>query len=96
MLVETFNVVTDRDRKLKWVEKKVIKLKIEQATSNESGYVPHDIVEGIQGCTVFDLAVWQNSVYLCVGMTTKVLLMTYNPELRKFCVRKVQLSTFIK
>lgn len=74
------------------VEKKLIKLRLTQCNGGETAPLPYKQIDGVQGCTVFDVGMWQDSTYLCVGMTDRVLLMKYNPSLAMFCTRKVRRS----
>ncbi|XP_067649660.1 citron Rho-interacting kinase-like isoform X2 [Haliotis asinina] len=81
-------MIVGTDRRLLMVEKKVIKLRLTQCNGGETAPLPYKHIDGVQGCTVFDVGMWQDSTYLCVGMTDRVLLMKYNPSLGMFCTRK--------
>lgn len=71
------------------IDKKLIQLRLGQSNGEETQPVPHNVVEDIVGCTVLDCGVWNDAVYMCAGMTEKILIMKYNTELRMFCLRKV-------
>ncbi|XP_048252316.1 citron Rho-interacting kinase-like [Haliotis rufescens] len=81
-------MIVGTDRRLLMVEKKLIKLRLTQCNGGETAPLPYKQIDGVQGCTVFDVGMWQDSTYLCVGMTDRVLLMKYNPSLAMFCTRK--------
>jgi len=81
-----------KDRRVLTIEKKLIQLRLGQSNVKETQPVYHNVIDDIVGCTVFDVGMCNDAVYLCVGMTEKVIVMKYNPELKKFCVRKVNLQ----
>ncbi|ESO96305.1 hypothetical protein LOTGIDRAFT_176608, partial [Lottia gigantea] len=85
--------ITGQDRKLIMIEKNIIKCRVSQATTPETIPVPFKHVDGIQSCTVFDVGMWDDATYLCVGMPKKVVLMKFNPSLAMFCLRKEFPST---
>ncbi|WAR01902.1 CTRO-like protein, partial [Mya arenaria] len=63
-------------------------LRLGQSSGEETQPVHHNVVSDVVGCTVFDVGMCGDAVYMVVGMTEKILVMKYNPELRQFCVRK--------
>ena len=84
-----FNIFTGKNRNLVTIDKKLIQLRLGQSKGDSTQNVYHEVLENTTGCTVFDTLVYGDAVYLCVGKTEKVTIMKYNPDLRKFCVRKV-------
>ncbi|XP_053375258.1 citron Rho-interacting kinase-like [Mercenaria mercenaria] len=80
--------ITGKDRKVLTIDKKLIQLRLGQSTGEATQPVPHNVVEDVVGCTVLDCGIYSDAVYMCVGMTEKVLVMKYNIDLRMFCVRK--------
>ena len=56
----------------------------------------HEVVENSTGCTVFDNLVYGDAVYMCVGKTDRITVMKYNPNLKKFCIRKVGKVTILQ
>lgn len=81
--------IPGRDRRILTIDKKLIQLRLGQSNGEETQPIHHNVVDDIVGCTVFDVGVWNDAVYMGVGMAEKVVIMKYNPELRKFCTRKV-------
>jgi hypothetical protein len=67
----------------------MIQLRLGQSTGEETQPVPHNVIEEVVGCTVLDVATWNDAVYMCIGMSEKIIIMKYNPDLRMFCTRKV-------
>jgi len=78
-----------KDRKILTIDKKLIQLRLGQSTGEETQPVHHNVVGDVVGCTVFDVGMCGDGVFMVVGLIDKVLVMKYNPELRQFCVRKV-------
>ncbi|KAL3857416.1 hypothetical protein ACJMK2_012090 [Sinanodonta woodiana] len=85
-------MICGKSRNVVIVEKKLIKIKLGQSDGEETARVHHTVLDNISCCTILDVGEWQNSVFICIGMTDRVIIMKYNPELRLFCVRK-ELST---
>ncbi|XP_070205430.1 citron Rho-interacting kinase-like isoform X3 [Littorina saxatilis] len=85
-------LLTGPERRLVMVESKLIKCRMSQTIGGETTPFTYKVVEGIQSCTVFEVAVWADASYLCVGMPDKVVLLKYNPSLAMYCVRKEMLS----
>ncbi|XP_050410841.1 citron rho-interacting kinase [Patella vulgata] len=81
-------MISGQDRRVIMVEKKLIKCRVSQATGPETIPVPFKGIDGIQSCTVFDVGMWEDATYLCVGMPDKVILMKFNSSLGMFCIRK--------
>ena len=77
------------ERRLVMVESKLIKCRMSQTIGGETTPFSFKGVEGVQRCTVFEVAAWADASYLCVGMPDKVLLLKYNPSLGMYCLRKV-------
>lgn len=63
-----------------------------QTIGGETTPFTYKSIEGIQSCTVFDVALWGDASYLCVGMPDKVVLLKYNPSLGMYCIRKVLIT----
>ena len=82
------------ERRLVMVESKLIKCRMSQTIGGETTPFTYKPLEGIQSCTVFEVAVWADASYLCVGMPDKVVLLKYNPSLGMYCVRKVGSDVF--
>ncbi|KAK3596286.1 hypothetical protein CHS0354_030661 [Potamilus streckersoni] len=85
-------MICGKSRNVVIVERKLVKIKLGQSDGEETAHVHHTVLDNISCCTILDVGEWQNSVYLCIGMTDRVIIMKYNSELRLFCVRK-ELST---
>ncbi|XP_060064915.1 citron Rho-interacting kinase-like [Ylistrum balloti] len=81
-------MVIGKNRRVVWVDKKLIKIKLDQATGNESPPIHYDEVEGMFGCTVLEVKRHHDTLYMCVGMVDRVVILKYNTDLRAFCVRK--------
>lgn len=81
-------LITGNDRKVLTIDKKLIQLRLGQSNGGETQPVPCNIVQNVIGCTVLDVGACGNTIYMCVGMTDKVVIMKYNPDLKLFCVRK--------
>ncbi|OWF44281.1 Citron Rho-interacting kinase [Mizuhopecten yessoensis] len=81
-------MVIGKNRRVVWVDKKLIKIKLDQATGNESPPVHYDEVEGMFCCTLLEVKRYHDTVYMCVGMVDRVIILKYNTDLRAFCVRK--------
>ncbi|XP_033747318.1 citron Rho-interacting kinase-like isoform X2 [Pecten maximus] len=81
-------MVIGKNRRVVWVDKKLIKIKLDQATGNESPPIHYDEVEGMFGCTLLEVKRHHDTVYMCVGMVDRVVILKYNTDLRAFCVRK--------
>lgn len=71
------------------LENKLVKCRMSQTLGGETVPFSFRMVEGLQSCTVFDVGLWNQASYLCVGTPTKLYLMKYNPNLAMYCVRKV-------
>ncbi|XP_052800201.1 citron rho-interacting kinase-like isoform X2 [Mya arenaria] len=81
-------LIMGKDRRILTIDKKLIQLRLGQSSGEETQPVHHNVVSDVVGCTVFDVGMCGDAVYMVVGMTEKILVMKYNPELRQFCVRK--------
>ncbi|XP_052223336.1 citron Rho-interacting kinase-like isoform X2 [Dreissena polymorpha] len=81
-------LIAGKERKLLTIDKKLIQLRLGQSNGEETLPVHHTVLDNIVGCTVFDIGMSGDAIYLIVGLTEKVLVMKYNPDLRQFCVRK--------
>ncbi|XP_041348111.1 citron Rho-interacting kinase-like isoform X2 [Gigantopelta aegis] len=81
-------IISGQDRHLLMVEKKLVKLRLSQTTGGETVPLPTKMVDKIIACTVVDVTLWQDSTYLCVGMTDRIVIMKYNLSLGMFCTRK--------
>lgn len=88
---------TGPERRLVMLENKLVKCRMSQTLGGETVPFSFRMVEGLQSCTVFDVGLWNQASYLCVGTPTKLYLMKYNPNLAMYCVRKVfsLLYTFV-
>ena len=82
--------VAGPERRLVMVESKLIKCRMSQTIGGETTPFTYKPLEGIQSCTVFEVNMWADASYLCVGMPDKVVLLKYNPSLGMYCVRKVR------
>ncbi|XP_076434884.1 uncharacterized protein LOC143274829 [Babylonia areolata] len=81
-------MLTGPERRLVMVESKLIQCRMSQTVGGETTPFSYRAVEGIQRCTVFEVALWADASYLCVGMPNKVVLLKYNPSLAMYCLRK--------
>ncbi|XP_025090318.1 citron Rho-interacting kinase-like isoform X2 [Pomacea canaliculata] len=86
-------LLTGPERRLVMVESKLIKCRMSQTIGGETTPFTYKSIEGIQSCTVFDVALWGDASYLCVGMPDKVVLLKYNPSLGMYCIRKEMASS---
>ena len=82
--------VAGPERRLVMVDSKLIKCRMSQTIGGETTPFTYKPLEGIQSCTVFEVNMWADASYLCVGMPDKVVLLKYNPSLGMYCVRKVR------
>ncbi|KAL4223686.1 hypothetical protein ACF0H5_017154 [Mactra antiquata] len=81
-------LVAGEDRKVLTIDKKLIQFRLCKSNATETKPVFFNTVEDVIGCTVFDAGVWNDAVYMCVGMADKVAVMKYNIDVKKFCMRK--------
>lgn len=91
LLLILFSFLSGKNRNLVTIDKKLIQLRLGQSNGEETQNVYHEVVENTTGCTVFDALVYGEAVYMCVGKTDRITVMKYNPDLKKFCLRKVQI-----
>ncbi|XP_046573008.1 uncharacterized protein LOC124281043 [Haliotis rubra] len=56
-------MIVGTDRRLLMVEKKLIMLRLTQCNGGETVPLPYKQIDGVQGCTVFDVGMWQDSTY---------------------------------
>ncbi|CAI9717546.1 citron rho-interacting kinase-like isoform X1 [Octopus vulgaris] len=81
-------LLVGEDRALIAIKKKSLKNKHFHKLPNQSNPIPYDTLDKVIRCTVFDVGMWEECVYLCAGMIDRIVLMKYNHGLDKFCVRK--------
>ncbi|XP_059174276.1 citron Rho-interacting kinase-like isoform X6 [Physella acuta] len=86
--VDLILLLTGPERRLVMLENKLVKCRMSQTLGGETTPFSFKTVEGLQCCTIFDVALWNNASYLCVGTPSKLYLMKYNPSLAMYCVRK--------
>ncbi|XP_012946733.1 citron Rho-interacting kinase isoform X2 [Aplysia californica] len=86
--VDLIVILTGPERRLVLLENKLVKCRMSQTLGGETTPFSFRTIEGLQCCTIFDVGLWNNASYLCVGTPTKVYLMKYNPSLAMYCVRK--------
>ncbi|XP_055861655.1 citron Rho-interacting kinase-like isoform X2 [Biomphalaria glabrata] len=86
--VDLILVLTGPERRLIMLENKLVKCRMSQTLGGETTPFTFKTIDGLQCCTIFDVALWNNASYLVVGTPTKLFLMKYNPSLAMYCVRK--------
>lgn len=86
--LEKLLMIAGEERALCLVDVKKVKQSLAQSHLPAQPDVSPNIFEAVKGCHLFAAGKIENSLCICAAMPSKVVILRYNDNLSKYCIRK--------
>ncbi|XP_055461926.1 citron Rho-interacting kinase [Psammomys obesus] len=86
--LEKLLMIAGEDRALCLVDVKKVKQSLAQSHLPAQPDISPNIFEAVKGCHLFAAGKIENSLCICAAMPSKVVILRYNDNLSKYCIRK--------
>ncbi|KAM9331115.1 citron Rho-interacting kinase [Gastrophryne carolinensis] len=86
--LEKLLLIAGEERALCLIDVKKVKQSLAQAHLPAQPEVALTVFEAVKGCHLFAAGKIENGLCICAAMVNKVVILRYNDNLNKFCIRK--------
>uniref|UniRef100_A0A2K5Y561 Citron Rho-interacting kinase n=1 Tax=Mandrillus leucophaeus TaxID=9568 RepID=A0A2K5Y561_MANLE len=87
--LEKLLMIAGEERALCLVDVKKVKQSLAQSHLPAQPDISPNIFEAVKGCHLFGAGKIENGLCICAAMPSKVVILRYNENLSKYCIRKV-------
>uniref|UniRef100_A0A8C7B4W9 Citron Rho-interacting kinase n=1 Tax=Neovison vison TaxID=452646 RepID=A0A8C7B4W9_NEOVI len=87
--LEKLLMIAGEERALCLVDVKKVKQSLAQAHLPAQPDISPNVFEAVKGCHLFAAGKIENGLCICAAMPSKVVILRYNENLSKYCIRKV-------